>query len=677
MCGIFGVVSNERSSLTPASLRRTADSLFILSESRGKEAAGVAILSGEVIRVSKHPLSASSMIRTREYDDLFRQSLSNGSCDRNGSLSGSVSLIGHSRLVTNGAQEIHENNQPVIKEGMVCIHNGIITNVNALWERFPELHREYEIDTEILPDLIRFFYGQGMGLVEAVRKTFALIEGVASVAILLEDVNCLLLATNNGSLYIASSEQDRLHVFASERFILTSLLRKKTLQGLLDPECTRHIEPGEGCLINLDDLSAQTFALDHECEEPDGIACGTIRRTIVDLGGGKTTQIAPDRTGPFVLSNSFVDEFPKNCELVDSLRRCSRCILPETMPFIEFDADGVCNYCHGYAKTGMRGVESLEQEVAPYRNQTGRPDCLVTLSGGRDSCYGLHLAKTVLKMHPVAYTYDWGMVTDLARRNQMRLCGKLGVEHILVSADINWKRSNVRKNVTAWLAKPDIGTVPIFMAGDKQYFYYANKIGKQTGCRLIVLCENKLEISKFKFGFCGVPPNFDEKNAHAIRLSGLFRLASYYGMRYLTNLRYVNSSMIDTVWAYLCFFAIPHNYLNLFEYIQWREEEVNSTLIDEYNWEIATDTRSTWRIGDGTAPFYNYIYYTMCGLTENDTLRSNQIREGMLTREDALALAREDNQPRYESIQWYCDTIGINFNEAIKTINAAAKLYVG
>ena len=72
-------------------------------------------------------------------------------------------------------------------------------------------------------------------------------------------------------------------------------------------------------------------------------------------------------------------------------------------------------------------------------------------------------------MNPVAYTYDWGMVTDLARRNQARLCSQLGVEHIWVSADIKQKRRNVRKNVEAWLKRPELGMVPLFMAGDKQF----------------------------------------------------------------------------------------------------------------------------------------------------------------------------------------------------------------
>jgi hypothetical protein len=101
---------------------------------------------------------------------------------------------------------------------------------------------------------------------------------------------------------------------------------------------------------------------------------------------------------------------------------------------------------------------------------------------------------------------------------------------------------------------------------------------------------------------------------------------------------------------------------------------VNSTLLNVYGFELAPDTRSTWRIGDGTAAFYNYIYYNVAGFTENETFRSNQIREGVLTRERALELVRTENQPRFQSIKWYCDTIGIPFEETIQRIRSIPRL---
>jgi glucosamine--fructose-6-phosphate aminotransferase (isomerizing) len=90
---------------------------------------------------------------------------------------------------------------------------------------------------------------------------------------------------------------------------------------------------------------------------------------------------------------------------------------------------------------------------------------------------------------------------------------------------------------------------------------------------------------------------------------------------------------------------------------------------------LADDTECTWRIGDGTAAFYNYIYTTVAGFSEHDTFRSNQIREGQLTRDRAMELVERDNQPRWKSIREYTQLINIDFDEAIRVIDRIPKLY--
>ena len=116
-------------------------------------------------------------------------------------------------------------------------------------------------------------------------------------------------------------------------------------------------------------------------------------------------------------------------------------------------------------------------------------------------------------------------------------------------------------------------------------------------------------------------------------------------------------------------------YFHIFDYWRWDEPQIDDVLLNEYDWEKAPDTNTTWRIGDGTAAFYNYIYYLVAGFTEHDTFRSNQIREGQLSREEALELVKDENKPRYPNLQWYLDTVGLDFEPVIKTINNIPRLY--
>jgi hypothetical protein len=367
--------------------------------------------------------------------------------------------------------------------------------------------------------------------------------------------------------------------------------------------------------------------------------------------------------------------FEDNSERIKELRRCTKCLLPETFPYITFDETGCCNICKNYKKIVYSGKDRLLEKLNPYRKNNGEQEVIIPFSGGRDSSFTLHFVKKELGLNPIAFTYDWGMVTDLARRNISRITSKLGVEHILISANISRKREYIKKNVEAWLKRPRLGTIPLFMAGDKQYFYYLDKVMKQNQIQLSIYGENPFEKTGFKTGFCGINEG-SGRTYYDISLTKKVRLGLYYAKNFILNPYFLNKSLVDTIGAYLSAYFLDHDkYLFFFRYIGWDEEKINKTLINEYKWELAKDTITTWRIGDGTASFYNYIYYTVAGFTENDTFRSNQVRQGSITREQALELVYMENKPRQESIKLYCDTIGIDFENTLKSINAIPKLY--
>ncbi len=673
MCGIFGVITNKNSSISSDNCEKIIGRLFELSESRGKEASGIAAFLDNEIRIYKEPLSASVLMQTKNYKNLFNK-------NRIDSLSNkdkSFIAIGHTRLVTNGVLGVNDNNQPIVKDGLVGVHNGIIVNDVDLWKKFPSLKRRYEVDTEVILTLIRKFLNEGMSLIGAVQEAFDLIDGSASVAVLFNDRPIILLATNTGSLYVYRNSIKNIIIFASEKYILKKLISK--FENFLSDGDLFQVHAGEGYLIDKTDLKTAKFLLAGDISEKERIEEGNILinpNNIIDLSSYElSVPDVPEIQNNLNIIKTYSNLFPRYEQAINGLRRCTKCILPETFPFISFDEKGVCNYCHSYKKNELKGEDTFHQIAKHYRRKNDEPDCLVPFSGGRDSSYGLHYIKKVLKMNPVSYSYDWGMITDVGRRNQARMCAELGIEHILVSADIRRKRENIRKNVIAWLKRPALGMIPLFMAGDKQYFYYANQIKKQMGLELIIMCENALERTNFKHGFCGVRHARSDVSQYFMSLSDKLKLAEYYAGQFFKNPAYLNSTTVDAIFGFISYFFISHNYLYPYQFIKWDEKEIISTLVDNYGWEFAPDKKISWRNDDGTAPFYNYIYYKVAGFTENDTFRSNQIREEMISREEALVLARDENQPRLEAIKWYCDTIGLNFEEVLKIINSIPNLY--
>lgn len=162
--------------------------------------------------------------------------------------------------------------------------------------------------------------------------------------------------------------------------------------------------------------------------------------------------------------------------------------------------------------------------------------------------------------------------------------------------------------MSAWLRKPSLGMVPLFMAGDKHYFYYANKVRADYKLDTILLATNPFEKTYFKSGFCGVKPDilkreYKKMDLERLPIGDVLRMSEYYAGQFVKNPSYVNSSIMDTFTAAISFYVIPHNYFRLFDYIPWNEKTVDEVLTNEYNWECAEDIKSTWRIGDETAPF--------------------------------------------------------------------------
>jgi glutamine---fructose-6-phosphate transaminase (isomerizing) len=633
MCGIFGVVcADEQRQLA----RELALALLRFSETRGREAVGIAVHGGERIDVLKQGGSVSDFLASPKLAALLDAPRAR-----------TLAITGHSRLATNGTQSNVDNNQPVITRGSVALHNGIIVNDRALVTRYPSIAPQGELDSEVLAQLLRGKLDQTGDLVAATRETFAELEGSASIAMMFDNLDVMLLATNTGSLFQLTGKN--VLAFASERFILQRVLD--------DPK----LGPALG-----DDVQLEQVRAGHAL----AITLGTLQR--------RAFSLAPDREeAPLASSpNGHHVEIVDRSSRADRLQRCTKCILPSTYPFVDFDEHGVCYYCRSWKPIQVKGEAALLRAVEPFRSKDGSPDVIVAFSGGRDSSYGLHYVKQTLGMNPVAFTYDWGMVTDLARRNCARVCGKLGVEHIIRSADITAKRRYIRKNVEAWLKRPELGMVTLFMAGDKEFYSHARQLRKETGIKLVIFCTgNMIEDAPYKTGLMGVPQDDHNMKLTDMALGTKLPMLWYFAKNYLRNPAYINESLIDTMNAFVQTFVVKDDFLYLYHYLPWREDEIVGTIRREYDWELATDTQTTWRIGDGSAAFYNYIYGTIAGFTEDEAMLSNMVREGHLDRAEAMRRGHEYSKPRWDSLREYFQLIGLSAEEALQVINAAPKLY--
>lgn len=130
---------------------------------------------------------------------------------------------------------------------------------------------------------------------------------------------------------------------------------------------------------------------------------------------------------------------------MNSLKICNRCVMDSTIKVIDFDEDGICNYCKTYEhrvatelhKEPLR-TQKLNELIAQIKEDGKNKDydCVIGVSGGVDSSYVAHLVKE-FGLRPLALHLDNGWNSELAVKNIQQLLEKLDID--LYTHVIDWE----------------------------------------------------------------------------------------------------------------------------------------------------------------------------------------------------------------------------------------------
>lgn len=640
MCGIFGINFKNEVNLKKA-IPADIKLLSYLSRSRGQDTFGVCVSFKEDEKIYKQNIDPKQALKREDFKDFITSALNPVKEDD------IVLVNGQTRLVTNGTKFIFENNQPIITKNILGVHNGIIVNRNYENNSEKINYEGYMIKSDSLlffEDLSNLFSKDKENFIENLNDYLKNIDGNYSIYFRIPSLKLNFLTSNCGSLYF--SNNDSKLIYASEKNILKKFLLKSKSNYRLN---VKNIKKIINQIIIFDD-NLKILSNNYPFKKY------------------------------FIQKNEFkiFDNITFENERRENLQKCTKCILPSTYPFINFDEKGISNYFKNYKKQEYLGEDSLMSILDKYRSKNGEPDCIVGLSGGRDSSYGLHLLKTKFKMNPIAFTYDWGLTTDISRVNQAKLCGKLGIEHIIRSANIKQKRNYVRNNIMAWLKRPHLGMLPVVQAGDKPFMDFGDILAKEHNIKLVIQFTGyQLEQREFFLGFAGINQKLENnQRMSSYNLFNKLKMFYFYSTQSLLNPRYINFALLDNFQGFISSFVRKENSLHFYNYVKWDEQNIIDVLKQEYNWsnDLAYG-KNQWRMGDGQTTFNNFIYYTLAGFSEFDNFRSNQICEGLLTRSDALDLAKKDNQFKYEVLKNFSEIIGFNLDDVLSKIVSIPKLY--
>ena len=174
MCGIVGYVGQQQA--TPLLL----DGLCRL-EYRGYDSAGIAVCSGDTLQVRKTPGRLAAL-----------ETLTHGGAD----LPGTVG-IGHTRWATHGEPNQVNAHPQVSGDGkFAVVHNGIIENFARLKQELIQKGCTFvsETDTEVVAQLLAWYYSQCGDVFEAVNQMLSRVEGSYALGILCADTPDRIIA---------------------------------------------------------------------------------------------------------------------------------------------------------------------------------------------------------------------------------------------------------------------------------------------------------------------------------------------------------------------------------------------------------------------------------------------------------------------------------------------------
>jgi hypothetical protein len=349
-----------------------------------------------------------------------------------------------------------------------------------------------------------------------------------------------------------------------------------------------------------------------------------------------------------------------------------RCILSDKTPGISFNDEGICNYCiDEFPNYLPKGEPRLIEILNKIKNKPGsEADCLIGLSGGKDSTYSLVKLKEEYGMRVEAFSYVHEGSVNFALENAKKVCQNLNIKLHIVSLEKQRHLKTFTGFFKAYLKSPSVTTAGIMCVACKHLHLLGYNIAKERNIPSIVWSTSPLEYSPFlALKYKGGKNQFErESNSKGavLLLKEMFSSIEFP----LTFIKHFDTCFNG------CLAAFPtSNYLMkkypeitpimFYDYINWSPLEIKN-YIKKYNWKEPDNFQNDWHSDCLFNIFKEYTFQNSLGVSYTDAFLSNQVRYGLINRDTALDELRSSKMFFSEKIFDALDYLGLkNLKEKI------------
>ena len=331
--------------------------------------------------------------------------------------------------------------------------------------------------------------------------------------------------------------------------------------------------------------------------------------------------------------------------LFPHLQYCIRCCMPETQEGIEFDEMGICRACQSSEqKIHINWVErekQLKKIIDETKSKAGNNyDCIVPISGGKDSTFQLHVLTKLYGMKVLAVTFSHNWWSESGWYNLQNALETFNVDHIAFTPNralINKlaKRSIEGIGDTSWHDHAGVGAFPLQVAVRSKIplLIWGESIAESSGRASYKDPIHTFDRDYFLKQSAKLSPkemvggDVSERDLHPFEVPSIEKIGA------------------AGVWG-----------IHLGDYIFWDEERQTEFLEREYGWK-QTEMENTYKryksVEDIMSGMHDFTCYLKRGYGRATYQASLDVRNGLLTREEGFQLIRAHDPERPEALDYY------------------------
>jgi len=347
--------------------------------------------------------------------------------------------------------------------------------------------------------------------------------------------------------------------------------------------------------------------------------------------------------------------------LYPNIKYCKRCCMPETNEGIKFDEMGICQACQSAEQKIHINWAEREKELRKIleqykKNKKGIYDCVIGISGGKDSTFQLHILTQVYGMNPLAVTFSHNWYTETGKLNLWNAIEKFNVDHLMFTP----KRMSINK-----IAKKSLSEI-----GDACWHCHSG-IGAfvlQTAVRynipLIVWGESIAHASGRATHY--EPVKYDREYFTKVSAKATAEQMLGDGLTWqdLGPYVYPPQEEIDKVGVSGIFLS---------DYVFWDDEKQTEFVRDFYGWR-EDDVEGTYKgyksVECKMSGVHDYAKFIKRGFGRGTDHASQDVRAGLLTREEGFELAKKYDTQRPDGLDYYLKITGMTEEEFLSTLKS-------